>query len=173
MIEETIRDHAIGEKIRMLRKEKKMGLVELGRHSGLSAALLSKVETGKLIPPLPTLLRIAMVFSVGLGHFFADDQEKRVVLLGRRGPDPLGDLLAGATGKLKAAIHMLGPEGTELCDATSGTGVLYVLSGQIRASVGENTWTADAGDCVTFSLHLSRAFWGMGNGARALFLTVL
>lgn len=64
-------EYAIGEKIRALRLKKKMGLVELGKHSGLSPALLSKIERGRLFPTLPTLLRIALVFSVGLEFFFA------------------------------------------------------------------------------------------------------
>ena len=58
-------------KIRALRLKKKMGLVELGRHTGLSPALLSKIERGRLFPTLPTLLRVALVFSVGLEFFFA------------------------------------------------------------------------------------------------------
>src|SRR5271170_2158792 len=64
--------YAIGDKLRRLRLRKKMGLVELGRHTGLSAAMLSKVERGRLFPTLPTLLRIALVFNVGLEHFFTD-----------------------------------------------------------------------------------------------------
>jgi transcriptional regulator with XRE-family HTH domain len=56
-----------------------MGLVELGKHTGLSAALLSKLERGKLFPTLPTLLRIAMVFGVGLEYFFTDERKRRVV----------------------------------------------------------------------------------------------
>jgi transcriptional regulator with XRE-family HTH domain len=67
-----LRQYRIGEKLRILRLRKKMGLVELGRHSGLSAAMLSKIERGRLVPTLPTLLRIALVFSVGLDHFFGD-----------------------------------------------------------------------------------------------------
>ena len=71
--------YAIGETIRALRLKKKMGLVELGRHCGLSPALLSKIERGKLFPTLPTLLRIALVFSVGLEYFFAAGRERRNV----------------------------------------------------------------------------------------------
>ena len=48
---------------------KKLGLAQLGEHTGLSPALLSKIERGNLFPTLPTLLRIAMVFGVGLEHF--------------------------------------------------------------------------------------------------------
>src|SRR6201985_3341664 len=76
--------YAIGGKVRALRLKKKMGLVELGRHTGLSAAMLSKLERGKLFPTLPTLLRIAIVFSVGLEYFFTDERKRRVVALVRK-----------------------------------------------------------------------------------------
>lgn len=52
-----------------------MGLVELSKHTGLSPALLSKLEQGKLYPTLPTLSRIALVFSVGLDHFLATKKD--------------------------------------------------------------------------------------------------
>ena len=53
-----------------------MGLVELGQHTGLSPALLSKIERGKMFPTLPTLLRVALVFSVGLDYFFGGGQRR-------------------------------------------------------------------------------------------------
>ncbi len=68
--------YGIGEKMRTLRLRKKMGLVELGQHTGLSPALLSKIERGKMFPTLPTLLRVALVFSVGLDYFFGVGQRK-------------------------------------------------------------------------------------------------
>src|SRR4029077_9373080 len=68
--------YEIGRKIRALRLKKKMGLVELGRHTGLSPALLSKLERGRLFPTLPTLLRIALVFSVGPGLFLRAAREQ-------------------------------------------------------------------------------------------------
>src|SRR5687767_430813 len=78
-------EYGIGAKIRGLRLKKKMGLVELGQHTGLSPALLSKIERGQLFPTLPTLLRIAMVFSVGLDYFFAREKEKSVIGIARHG----------------------------------------------------------------------------------------
>src|SRR5690349_19242533 len=83
-IEDGLRPYALGEKLRTLRLRKSMGLVELGKHTGLSAALLSKLERGKLFPTLPTLLRIALVFGVGLEYFFTDERKRRVVALVRR-----------------------------------------------------------------------------------------
>ena len=78
-LREGLRSYAIGPKIRTIRLKKKMGLVELGRHTGLSPAMLSKIERGQLFPTLPTLLRIALVFSVGLDYFFSGSREKPIV----------------------------------------------------------------------------------------------
>ena len=77
-------NYEIGAKVRTLRLKKKMGLVELGRHTGLSPAMLSKIERGRLFPTLPTLLRIALVFSVGLDYFFLGSREKPLVAVMRR-----------------------------------------------------------------------------------------
>ena len=58
MISDTLasrlQEYGIGPKIRALRLAKRMSLIELGKHSGLSSGLLSKFERGILIPPLPT-----------------------------------------------------------------------------------------------------------------------
>src|SRR6186997_942316 len=80
-----LEQYRIGPKIRTLRLKKKMGLVELGKHTGLSPAMLSKIERGQLFPTLPTLLRIALVFSVGLDFFFSGSREKPVLGVVRRG----------------------------------------------------------------------------------------
>src|SRR6202795_2327300 len=84
-ISDGLNRYSIGEKLRTMRLRKSMGLVELGKHTGLSAALLSKLERGKLFPTLPTLLRIAMVFGVGLDYFFTDERKRRVVGVVRKG----------------------------------------------------------------------------------------
>ena len=80
--DETIRrllsTYDIGNKLRQLRLRKKIALIDLGRHTGLSASMLSQLENGKLIPTLPTLTRIAMVFDVGLEFFFGEKRTKRV-----------------------------------------------------------------------------------------------
>src|SRR6476659_341111 len=83
-LQEGLSEYAIGAKIRALLLKKKMGLVELGQHTGLSPALLSKLERGRLFPTLPTLLRIALVFAVGLEYFFAGARDKPVIGVVRR-----------------------------------------------------------------------------------------
>jgi transcriptional regulator with XRE-family HTH domain len=83
-LSEGLSAYGVGEKVRRLRLRKAMGLVELGTHTGLSPALLSKIERGRIFPTLPTLLRISLVFSVGLEHFFAPDADQPLVAVVRR-----------------------------------------------------------------------------------------
>jgi transcriptional regulator with XRE-family HTH domain len=68
--EAFISERRIGERIKRLRLKKSMGLVELGRHTGLSASFLSQLETGRVVPTLRNLARISMVFSKDLSYFF-------------------------------------------------------------------------------------------------------
>src|SRR5512138_723330 len=83
-LQDGLNDYGIGAKVRALRLKKKIGLVDLGKHTGLSPALLSKIERGRLFPTLPTLLRIALVFGVGLDFFFAGAREKPVIAVVRK-----------------------------------------------------------------------------------------
>lgn len=76
--------YGIGAKVRALRLKKKIGLVELGKHTGLSPAMLSKIERGRVFPTLPTLLRIALVFSVGLDFFFGGAREEPLIAVVRK-----------------------------------------------------------------------------------------
>ena len=68
--EAFIAEKRIGERIKRLRLKKSMGLVELGRHTGLSASFLSQLETGRVVPTLRNLARISIVFGKDLSHFF-------------------------------------------------------------------------------------------------------
>jgi transcriptional regulator with XRE-family HTH domain len=74
-----LQSYGIGEKLRALRLKRKLGLVELGRHTGLSPGLLSKLERNKMVPTLPTLMRVALVYGVGLDYFFATAASPRAL----------------------------------------------------------------------------------------------
>lgn len=82
-LDKGLRRYAIGDKLRSLRLRKSMGLVQLAAHTGLSPAMLSKLERGQVFPTLPTLLRIALVFNVGLDHFFSDADRRRAIAVSR------------------------------------------------------------------------------------------
>lgn len=82
-IRRVLSAYELGKKLRQLRLKKKIALVDLGKHTGLSASMLSQLENGKLVPTLPTLARIAMVFDVGLDHFFGDKRREKMFAIVR------------------------------------------------------------------------------------------
>src|SRR5258708_18318566 len=71
--ERFIAEKHIGERIKRLRLKKSMGLVELGKHAGLSASFLSQLETGRVGPTLRNLARIALIFNKDLSFFFESE----------------------------------------------------------------------------------------------------
>ena len=73
-VEQTIDDKAIGERIRRLRLKRSMGLVELGSRTGLSASFLSQLETGRVIPTIRNLAKVALVFEKDLSYFFRQER---------------------------------------------------------------------------------------------------
>ena len=165
-LEKGLSEYAIGAKIRSLRLKKKMGLVELGKHTGLSPALLSKIERNRLFPTLPTLLRIALVFSVDLGFFFAGAREKPVVAVVRKAhrvrlPERQGidsaykfesldypvserkfnSYYADFLPVSRAALRLHDHPGVEL---------IYALQGTLSVQIGGEEHTLEAGDSMYF-----------------------
>ena len=167
--------YGIGGKIRALRLKKKMGLVELGQHTGLSPALLSKIERGRLFPTLPTLLRIALVFSVGLDFFFAGAREKPLIAVVRKAervrlPEQPGarhiafrfeSLDYPATERrfnsyyaefFPALPDQLRPH-THL-----GVEFIYVLAGRLSVHIDSDEYALDAGDSMYFDSSIPHGY---------------
>jgi transcriptional regulator with XRE-family HTH domain len=174
-LQEGLSDYGIGGKIRGLRLNKKLGLVELGRHSGLSPALLSKIERGRLFPTLPTLLRIALVFGVGLEFFFAGAREKPLAAVVRkpqrvRLPDRAGarevafrfesldfpaterrfnsyyaEFFPVAHEKLRPHVH-------------PGVEFIYTLQGTLALHMGPDVHELEAGDSMYFDSSVPHAY---------------
>ena len=68
---ESLLDSAnLGPRIRRLRLKRSMGLVELGKLTGLSASFLSQLETGRVVPTLRNLARLSLVFQKDISFFF-------------------------------------------------------------------------------------------------------
>jgi transcriptional regulator with XRE-family HTH domain len=74
-VEASVAAKRIGEKIRSLRLKRSMGLVQLGQQAGLSASFLSQVETGRVVPTLRNLARIALILRKDLSYFFHQKDE--------------------------------------------------------------------------------------------------
>jgi transcriptional regulator with XRE-family HTH domain len=186
-LDTALRDYQIGAKVHALRMSKKMGLVELGKHSGLSPALLSKIENSKTYPPLPTLLRIAMVFGVGLEHFFSE--EKKRVSIVRKGdrqrfassPDSDSpsyyfeslDYEANDR-KFSSFLAEFVASGAESTDEHSHDGdeFIYVLEGILGLRVGKARYEIQAGDSAYLDARVAHGYWRVGKDrCRALVST--
>ena len=165
-IEAGLKNYAIGSKLRRLRLRKSMGLVELSKHTGLSPALLSKLERDVMHPTLPTLLRIAMVFSVGLEYFFNPEPKSVLEIVRKkdrlRFPDsPDGRPVAyyfesldfpvpnRALNAYLAEFEPVKPEQVRP-HQHPGVELLYVLSGKVELSIGEDRHELSDGDSVYF-----------------------
>src|SRR3954452_1833502 len=70
----SLEPYCIGIKLRALRTQKRLTLSRLAGETGLSTALLSKLETDRMVPTLPTLATICRVYGVGLSHFFCEPE---------------------------------------------------------------------------------------------------
>jgi HTH-type transcriptional regulator, repressor for puuD len=66
-------DKAIGERIRLIRKSKRIGQIELSKRSGVSQGGISDIELGKREAYPSTLERMAAALDVPTSAFFADD----------------------------------------------------------------------------------------------------
>jgi transcriptional regulator with XRE-family HTH domain len=164
--ERFISDKKIGERIKRLRLRKSMGLVELGRHTGLSASFLSQLETGRVVPTLRNLARISMVFSKDLSYFFepeptsifrvhrrtdrvrlpqtgVDDPTYYFESLGYMVPDRSIDPYLAEFVPLKKNVEVR-PH------VHIGQEFLYVMEGSLDIRHGDITQTLESGDCVYF-----------------------
>ena len=181
-LQSGLSEYGIGERLRTLRLKKKLGLVELGKHTGLSPAMLSKIERGRLFPTLPTLLRIALVFSVGLEYFFAGAREKPLIAIVRKAervtlPDRAGardvayrfqsldflaperrfnayfaEFLPVAADKVRPHVH-------------PGVEFIYVMQGTLSLAIRDEAQTLEAGDSIYFDSTLPHAYRRGGSRA--------
>jgi transcriptional regulator with XRE-family HTH domain len=192
--DETIRrvlsSYDIGQKLRQLRLRKKIALTDLGKHTGLSASMLSQLENGKLVPTLPTLSRIAMVFDVGLEHFFGEKRVKRTFAIVRaedrlRFPDQPDSpvpgyyfevLAFGAPQKSVSAYLAEFPK-IDLNDSSShfheGSEFIHVLEGVLAINYQTEEHLLRAGDSVYFDASEPHFYCGQSESpARAIVVTV-
>jgi mannose-6-phosphate isomerase-like protein (cupin superfamily) len=187
-LEAEFKRYAIGEKLRRLRLKKSMGLVELGRHTDLSPALLSKIECARLVPTLPTLTRIALVFGVGLEFFFSE-QRPRAALVRKherqRFPDDPNRKnvnfhfesldFPAVERKLNAFLaefEAVPPEKAKL-HHHDGAEFLYLLGGSLALVIGEEEHVLKAGDSIYFDATVPHSYRRVGKTTcQAITITV-
>lgn len=188
MLTEGLEQYRIGPKIRDLRQNKNLGLVQLGEHTGLSTSMLSKIERGLLFPTLPTLLRIAVVFGVGLEYFFVESDKRPIATVVRkkdrlRLPDRPDDVSPAyffesldfpATDRRMAAYYAEFPAPSKpvALHSHEGAEFIYMLSGQLAIEVAGETTILQEGDAMYFDSSTPHSYRRHGRAACAAIVVV-
>ncbi len=174
--------YGLGEKLRQLRHQRQLRLIEVAASSGLSPSLISKLESNKLFPTLPTLWRLAEAFNVGLDYFFSDGAAPSAATLVRASERPAS---ASTNGKGFLQIPLLGPQegkprfhvsiseiapGASIVGQHPGSEFLYVTEGELVISVEQNSYTVAAGDSFYFQSAAVHTYRNPGVGPCKLFL---
>ncbi len=187
--ENFIAEKRIGERIKRLRLKRSMGLVELGRHTGLSASFLSQLETGRVVPTLKNLARIAMVFSKDLSYFFESAPEsvfrvhrkRERVKLPQTGVDAptyffesLGYQVADRMMDPYLAEFIPLKKGQEpRAHLHAGFEFLYLVEGDLVIRHGEQEHEITPGDAVYFDAATPHSYRCAGrDAAQALIVTM-
>lgn len=152
--------YSIGLKLRSLRNSKRLTLSRLAVETGLSTALLSKLETDRMIPTLPTLAAIARVYGVGMDYFFSEPAHHRLSITRKshlqdngRGMETVKVTPLNSDGEgFRLIVQMVEfPPGgsTVAMNAFEETGaVIYVLEGRLRLDAGAMREVLETGDCA-------------------------
>jgi transcriptional regulator with XRE-family HTH domain len=181
----SLGQYKIGAKLRTLRHRKKLGLVQLSDHTGLSPAMLSKIERDQLVPTLPTLLRIALVFSVGLDHFFSDETRQLVSVVRRadrqRLPDSPGDetpayifesLDFPVTERKASSYYAEFTAKQSAPHEHPGTELVYVITGTLVLIIDGVENQLEPGDAANFDSGVTHSYRRQGDTACSAIVVV-
>ena len=172
--------YRIGPKIRELRQARKMGLAQLGQHAGLSTGMLSKIERGQLFPTLPTLLRIALVFGLGLEHFFTDAERRAFTIMRKADRPRLPDRTGSADpayyfesfdfpvpDRRIEAYYASFPVGAaaSVPHRHDGAELVYVLQGSLTVDVDGEIAELEEGDALYFDPSVAHSYRQRGRAA--------
>jgi transcriptional regulator with XRE-family HTH domain len=177
----------LGERIKKLRLRRSMGLVELGKKTGLSASFLSQLETGRVIPTLRNLSRIALVFDKDLSFFF-ESGEHRIFRIQRKADRVRIPIGSPTPNYLAESFGILVPEGglrpcmAEFCPGAEkepfqperypGIEMVYVLSGSIEVQRKGEVHQLEARDVLYISGTTQRSYRCQGTEpAQALIIS--
>lgn len=156
-------ERTIGSNIRRIRQDGNLTLTELARRAGIAKSTLSKIETGQVSAPISTLMRLAEAVEVALAVFFTEsppqpsyvctraDEGTIITRDGTRFGYSYEALALNMPDKLAEpfllTIRPGDPAGTF---QHTGQEFIYVLSGRMQFTVGDDVLDLGPGDSLYF-----------------------
>ncbi|HEV2324515.1 MAG TPA: XRE family transcriptional regulator, partial [Terracidiphilus sp.] len=172
--QKALEPYSIGVKLRLLRTQKKLTLSRLSAETRLSTALLSKLETDRMIPTLPTLAAISRVYGVGLSYFFSEPGRHTLSITRKAHLEGQGrsqesmratplNVVREGTRLVAQAIEFPAAGAAAAMNPFHETNaVLYVLEGKLELDAGGVRETLSAGDCACLESEMELAWSATG-----------
>ena len=149
---------SIGDKIRKARTSNKITFDLLANETGFTIDHLKDIESGKITPPVGTLLQIARALKIDSGALLKEDESKlksRIRAYTKRTEHyAYTTLTPGAENKhLKAFLVTIDPltDHQGVGYRHEGEEFTYVLSGQVEIIVGDHVNKLKTGDSLHFN----------------------
>ncbi|MDO9566290.1 MAG: XRE family transcriptional regulator [Candidatus Desulfaltia sp.] len=169
----------IGEKIKKARTAKKITLDFVANETGCSVDYLKKLEAGKVIPPVGTILRIARTLQIDSGLLLKEQEDKlkkRIKAYSKRTDNyAYTTLTPGAENKHLKAFRVIidamqNHKGVEY--QHEGEEFVYVLSGKIEVIVGDNVNTLSKNDSLHFNSGIKHMLRNIGKKDAELIVVI-
>lgn len=176
----------LGQRIRQLRKEKGITLVELSKKTGVAQATLSRIETGVMTGTLESHERIAEVIGIGLAELYTgvDSRYDEISHLAKNQPRVVTrqtknirmELLTQESSKKKITPILLTMEnGSETQVESSDRGVekfIFVLDGKITVKIDGHDFPLETEETLYFDASLPHQYINRDHLPSRLLITV-
>ncbi|MEW6636926.1 MAG: XRE family transcriptional regulator [Actinomycetota bacterium] len=182
---EEVSSERLGRRVRDLRRARGLTLEGLAERSGVSRAMISKVERGEKNPTLVVAARLAEGFGLTLSQLLGVEERREVVVVRRGERMVMRDPETGLERQLLSPsfagrgiefVRNVVPEG-----GTSGEypphrrGVeeyVVVERGSLRAVLGGEVRVLEKGDAVFFEADVPHRFDNVGEGECSYYLVI-
>jgi len=169
----------VGEKIKKTRQKKKISLDQVANDTGCSIDYLKKIETGKVIPPVGTLLQISRALEIDSGLLLKEDsstvKERAKAYTKRTDNYAYTTLTPGAKNKHLKAFRvtidsMKDHKGVGY--QHEGEEFVYVLNGQVEINVGDHLNVLKEGESLHFNSGIRHKLTNVGKNKAVLLVVI-
>lgn len=181
MVEMASAEH-LGQRIRQLRSSRGWTLGNLAERSGVSRAMLSKIERGENNPTLVVAVKIALAFGMTTSQLIGIEERQDAVKVSKerrlsfRDPETGFErqIFPAFEGRALEFVRHLIPEGRnsgELPALNAGVEkYMLIEQGKLRARIGSQEHTLEAGDMLYFVADVPQQFENIGEGICTYFV---
>lgn len=153
----------LGKKIKRLRHEQNRNLADIAEVCGFSKSLLSKIENGKTVPPIATLIKIADALGTRISVLLDDQQQTGTIYTTRQSSES-GLVKTGKGYQFYAFAVERGEKlmqpflfvsgknehGNKHTFSHNGEEFIFIIEGEMRYKVGNVEYTLKPGDSLYF-----------------------